>query len=71
MLARGRIGQKWPECCRQGEFISARGQTGQRSHRPEVQVNRGHIGQRLNWPGAACHGDIRALKNESEERNHW
>ena len=50
MLARGRSGQKWPEGCIQGAFISARGRSGQRSKWPEVEVARGRSGQRLKWP---------------------
>ena len=51
MLARVRSGQKWPESCIQGAFISARGRNGQRSMWPEVEVARGQSGQRTKWPG--------------------
>ena len=50
MLARGRSGQKWPEGCIQGAFISARGRSGQRSEWPEVEVARGRSGQSSKWP---------------------
>ena len=65
ILVRGRLGQKWPERCIWGEFISARfcqrtnwpevvmarGRSGQRSKWPEVVLARGRIGQRSKWPG--------------------
>ena len=50
MLARVQSGQKWPESCIQGAFISARGRSGQRSKWPEVEVARGRSGQRSKWP---------------------
>ena len=63
-MARGRIAQKWPERCRQGEFISARDRNGQRSKWPEIEVTRGRIGQKLNWPGATRQSDVKASKTK-------
>ena len=50
MLARVRSGQKWPESCIQGAFISARGRNGQRSKWPGDEVARGRSGQGMKWP---------------------
>ena len=65
MLARGRSGQKWPEGCIQGAFISARGRSGQRSKWPEVEVARGRSGQGTKWP------EDEVTRGRSGQRTKW
>ena len=65
MLARGRSGQKWPEGCIHGAFISARGRSGQRLKWPEVEVARGRGGQGTKWP------EDEVARGRSGQRTHW